>query len=201
MEVDKMKKLIFSFIITILALTTLQPSLIEAKTLEEFKFYKVKNDDTYYKIALQFGVSELELKELNPSNKGKLKRGELILIPKTLSNKEKDLLARLVHAEAKGEPFAGKVAVAQVVLNRVEHEQFPDTVEKVIKQEGQFDPVENGEIKKPATEKDKKAVKIALAKEGQGDGSLYFFNPEIAQNHWQDSRKTTKIIGNHQFAK
>lgn len=65
-----------------------------------------------------------------------------------LTNNEKNLLARLVHAEAKGEPYAGKVAVADVVLNRVENKQFPDSVESVIYQKNAFQPVQNGSIQK-----------------------------------------------------
>lgn len=198
-----MKKLAFVFLITLLSFTfTLnQPKNIFAKTKEDTQLYSVKEDDTSLEIALKFGVSELELKKINHSGKEGIKPGEQIIIPESISKKEQDLLARLVHAEAKGESFEGKVAVADVVLNRVDHHQFPNSIEKVIKQDGQFQPVDNGAINEPAGKLDKKAVKTALALEDQSDGSLYFYNPDIADNHWQKTRNVTKVIGNHQFSK
>lgn len=196
-----MKKLAFVFLITLLPFGLFNPGVIFAETTETSKVYTVKEDDTYFKIALEFGVSELELMELNPSNKKKLQTGDRLIIPESISKKEKELLARLVHAESKGEPFAGKVAVAAVVLNRVDHNQFPDSIEEVINQNGQFQPVDNGAINEPAGELDKKAVRNALALEDQGDGALFFFNPEIAESQWQKSRIVTNVIGNHQFSK
>jgi N-acetylmuramoyl-L-alanine amidase len=200
-----MKKLVFVFLITLLSYGLsykyIQPITIFAQTKENTKIYSIKENDTSRKIAVKFGVSELDLKKINKTNIEKLQQGEKIIIPKTITPKEKDLLMRLVHAEAKGEPFEGKVAVAAVVLNRVEHEKFPNTIEKVIKEEGQFQPVDNGAIKEPAEKVDQKAVQTALALEGQDNGSLYFYNPEIADNHWQKTRKVTDVIGNHYFSK
>lgn len=73
-----------------------------------------------------------------------------------VNKNDKELLARLVSAEAKGEPYAGKVAVATVVLNRVDSSKFPDTVKGVIYQKGQYSPVSNGQINKPADKGSKK---------------------------------------------
>jgi N-acetylmuramoyl-L-alanine amidase len=196
-----MKKLIFVILISLLSYISIQPNHTFAKTKEDTQIYTIKAEDTSLKIALQFAVSEKELKKINLTNKNELEAGERIIIPETISNKELDLLARLVHAEAKGEPFEGKVAVASVVLNRVDHNQFPNSIEKVIKQDGQFQPVDNGAIKEPAGKVDMKAVKTALALEDQGDGSLFFYNPEIAENHWQKTQTVTKKIGNHHFSK
>lgn len=195
-----MKKLVFVILVTLLSYSGIvfQPIHIKAQTKEDTQIYNVKREDNSLKIALKFAVSETELKSIN---KNKLQPGEKIIIPESISNNELDLLARLVHAEAKGEPFSGKVAVASVVLNRVEHNQFPNSIEKVIKQEGQFQPVDNGAIKEPAGQMDKKAVKLALALEDQNDGSLFFYNPDIAENHWQKNQKVTKVIGNHHFSK
>jgi N-acetylmuramoyl-L-alanine amidase len=116
---------------------------------------------------------------------------------------EKDLLARLVRAEAETEPFSGKVEVALVVLNRVDSKQFPDTIEGVIYQPGQFTTVENGEINKPADAESKQAVEKALSidRSNKDDGSLYFYNPKITSDDWLESKETTKVIGNHVFKK
>lgn len=122
-----------------------------------------------------------------------------------ISSAEKDLFARLVEAEAKGESFEGKVAVATVVLNRVDSPQFPDTITGVIKEvvggTYAFSPVQNGEINKPASEEAVQAVEEALTSENRLNGSVYFYNPEIAEDEWILSRPVVKTIGNHVFAK
>jgi N-acetylmuramoyl-L-alanine amidase len=116
---------------------------------------------------------------------------------------EIDLLARLVRAEAQTEPFEGKIAVACVVLNRVESSQFPDTIKEVIYQRGQFQPVSNGEIHEPADEESIAAVKEALSDQRNlvPESSLFFYNPDIATSRWLDSRATTVVIGQHVFKK
>jgi N-acetylmuramoyl-L-alanine amidase len=116
---------------------------------------------------------------------------------------EIDLLARLVRAEAQTEPFEGKIAVACVVLNRVESSQFPDTIKEVIYERGQFQPVSNGQINKPADEESIAAVKAALSDQRNlvPESSLFFYNPDIATSRWLDSRATTMVIGQHVFKK
>ena len=119
-----------------------------------------------------------------------------------LSNNEIDLLARLVRAEAQTEPYEGKIAVACVVLNRIENKRFPDTIKEVIYAPGQFQPVQNGEINKPADKESIKAVKAALSEHRQlATEALFFYNPAIATSRWLDSRKTTMVIGRHVFKK
>lgn len=123
----------------------------------------------------------------------------------SISNKETDLLARLVEAEAKGESYDGKVAVATVVLNRVESTQFPDSVKEVIYEvvgeSYAFSPVQNGEINKPASDEAKRAVEEALHRKDRLNESIYFYNPEIATDDWIRTREVVKTIGNHVFAK
>lgn len=123
----------------------------------------------------------------------------------SISNKEKDLFARLVEAEAKGESYKGKVAVATVVLNRVDSPQFPNKITKVIKQvvgnSYAFSPVQNGEISKPASDEAKRAVAEALTRKDRLNGSIYFYNPEIATDDWIRTRNVVKTIDNHVFAK
>lgn len=118
------------------------------------------------------------------------------------SQSEIDLLARLVRAEAETEPYEGKVAVACVVLNRLESPKFPDTIKEVIYQKRQFQPVSNGQINKPADEDSIKAVHEALnEKRTLAEDSLFFYNPVIATSRWLDSRATTITIGDHVFKK
>lgn len=120
----------------------------------------------------------------------------------SLTDDEIDLLARLVRAEAESEPYEGKIAVACVVLNRVESKKFPDAIKEVIYAPRQFQPVQNGEINKPADKESIKAVKAALSEQRQlAPGALFFYNPAIATSRWLDTRTTTKIIGRHVFKK
>ena len=121
----------------------------------------------------------------------------------TLSNEEKDLFARLVEAEAKGESYEGKVAVATVVLNRLESPEFPDSVTNVINEvvgsAYAFSPVQNGEINKPASDDSKKAVDEALTRKDRLQDCIYFYNPEIATDTWITTREVVTTIGNHVF--
>lgn len=123
----------------------------------------------------------------------------------SLSNEEKDLFARLVEAEAKGESYEGKVAVATVVLNRLESPEFPDSVTNVINEvvgsAYAFSPVQNGEINKPASDESKKAVDEALTRKDRLQDCIYFYNPEIATDTWITTREVVTTIGNHVFAK
>ncbi|EFV72792.1 YkvT protein [Bacillus sp. BT1B_CT2] len=117
-----------------------------------------------------------------------------------LTHKEKDLLSRLVHAEAKGESFEGKVAVANVVLNRVKDSRFPDSVKSVIYQRNAFEPVLNGSIEKKADRESVEAVEEAVDQNKKETDALFFYNPDIASDDWIKTRKVVKRIGNHVFA-
>lgn len=165
----------------------------------------VKPGETFWTIAKSYNVSLLELQRINQKQSDILFVGEALRIPQPISQADKDLLARLVHAEAKGEPFAGKVAVATVVLNRVDHPNFPNTIRQVIYERSggyyAFTPVQNGEINKPADREAYRAVEEAIAFRGLGSGSLYFYNPKTAKSEWIRSRQVTVVIGNHVFAK
>lgn len=123
----------------------------------------------------------------------------------SISNEEKDLFARLVEAEAKGESYEGKVAVATVVLNRVESPHFPNTITEVINEvvgdAYAFSPVQNGEIEKPASDETIRAVEEALTRTDRLNDCIYFYNPEIATDNWIRTREVVSTIGNHVFAK
>ena len=112
-----------------------------------------------------------------------------------------DLLARLVHGEARGEPYTGKVAVAAVVLNRVKSSSFPNTVAGVIYQKGAFDAVSDGQINMSPDSTSRKAAQDALNGWDPSYGAIYYFNPNTATNKWIWSRPMTVTIGNHRFCK
>ncbi|MCM2532433.1 cell wall hydrolase [Neobacillus pocheonensis] len=171
--------------------------------------YTVNNGDTMTKIANKSNLTLQELSKVNPQikNLDVIYVGEYVnTIKPTMkigySEYEKNLLARLVRAEAESEPYEGKVAVAEVVLNRVESPEFPNTIKDVIYAPGQFQPVSNGEINKPANSDSIKAVNEALTKNRNvGTKPLYFYNPEICTSHWLDNMPTTFVIGHHVFKK
>ncbi|WP_058308110.1 cell wall hydrolase [Gracilibacillus massiliensis] len=169
--------------------------------------YTVKKGDSFWKIAKQHGVSVNQLIQTNNYSSSLLYPGATLTIPATISESEKELMARLVHAEAKGEPYAGKVAVATVILNRVDHKNFPNSIKGVIHETYSngaihaFSPVANGEINKRADAEAKRAVEEAIVFRGQGQGSIYFYNPNTAVSNWIYDTTTTIKIGNHVFAK
>ena len=147
-------------------------------------------------VAVQSAEPEKETQEIEQAKEKEQEKSAV-----SISNEEKDLLERLVEAEAKGESYEGKVAVATVVLNRVESSQFPDSITKVINQKNAFSPVQNGEINKPASSEAKQAVEEALTRKDRLLDSIYFYNPEIATDDWIRTRDVVKTIGNHVFAK
>ncbi|EST52411.1 cell wall hydrolyses involved in spore germination [Brevibacillus panacihumi W25] len=118
-----------------------------------------------------------------------------------ITEREMELLARLVYAEGRGEPYEGQVAIAAVVLNRVSSPQFPDTVQEVIFAPRAFSPVRGGKLPFKANESTRKAAREAVAGADPTNGSLYFFNPNTATSEWIWSRTQTVRIANHIFAK
>lgn len=110
------------------------------------------------------------------------------------------LLARAVHAETKGEPYQGQVAVAAVMLNRVRHPSFPNTLAGVIYQPCAFEPVKNGSINEAPNDSAYNAARDALNGWDPTGGAIYFWNPSTATSKWIWTRKITLTIGRHVFA-
>ena len=119
----------------------------------------------------------------------------------TNSSSDLNLLARLVHAEARGEPYTGQVAVASVVLNRVKSSSFPNSVAGVIYQSGAFSVVNDGQINLTPNATAKKAAQDAINGWDPSYGAIYYFNPKTATNKWIWSRPVTVVIGRHRFCK
>lgn len=159
----------------------------------------VKSGETSWKVVSKSDESALELMKENHDKFPTLYNEEI-----DASEEDKELMARLVSAEAKGEPYEGKVAVAEVIINRVEHEDFPDTVKEVVYEQVSgtyaFSPVQNGEINKPADEESVEAVEEAMEDTETDTEAIYFYNPDIASDTWILSRQVTETIGNHRFA-
>ena len=112
-------------------------------------------------------------------------------------------LARIISAEAKGEPLEGQIAVGNVVLNRVRHAAYPNTIYGVIfdrKHGTQFSPVSFGTIYQTPTASAVRAAKMCLEGYTLSDTALFFVNPRLATNSWiQKNRPYAFTIGNHDF--
>lgn len=117
------------------------------------------------------------------------------------SSSDLNLLARIIYGEARGEPYTGQVAVGAVVLNRVRHSSFPNTIAGVIYQKGAFDAVADGQINYTPNSTAIKAAQDALNGWDPSYGAIYYFNPATATNKWIWSRPSTVTIGNHRFCK
>ena len=120
-----------------------------------------------------------------------------------ISSSDAQILARAVNGEARGEPYEGQVAVAAVILNRVKHSSFPNTISGVIYQPGAFTAVSDGQINVPISENSTvyKACKDAMNGWDPTSGAIYYFNPDTATNSWIWSRPLIVQIGKHRFCR
>lgn len=110
-----------------------------------------------------------------------------------------DLLARLISAESRGEPYEGQVAVGAVVLNRVNHASFPNSISEVIYQSGAFSCLYDGQFDQPVAESSYRAARDALNGWDPSNGAIYYFNPATATSSWIWSRPAIVTIGKHMF--
>ena len=119
----------------------------------------------------------------------------------TASSKDVTLLAMVINGEARGESYEGQVAVGAVVLNRVRHSSFPNTIAGVIYQPGAFTAVTDGQINTAIESSCFNAARDALNGWDPTGGAIYYYNPRTATNSWIRSRPIIKTIGKHVFCK
>lgn len=110
-----------------------------------------------------------------------------------------ELLARIISAEARGETYIGQVAVGAVVLNRVEHPSFPDTLSGVVYQNGAFSCIYDGQFYEEITDSAYSAARDALNGLDPSGGAIYYYNPKKSTNKWIISRPVITTIGRHVF--
>ncbi|MCL6588920.1 MAG: LysM peptidoglycan-binding domain-containing protein [Firmicutes bacterium] len=176
--------------------------------------YQVQYGDTLYLIAKRYGTTVTALKEANGIYGNEIRPGQTLKIPVSensggnypnpyLSQADLDLLARLVSAEAGGEPFEGQVAVAATILNRLRDPRYPKTISGIIYQVDagryQYSPVLDGRINLPASSSAYRAVQSALSGWDPSNGANGFYNPTKTVNQWVRSQPVTAVIGNHVF--
>ncbi len=110
-----------------------------------------------------------------------------------------ELLARVINGEARGEPYEGQVAVGAVVLNRVQHPSFPNTISGVVYQKGAFTAVDDGQINAEMYASSRRAARDALNGWDPTNGAIYYYNPKTATNQWIRTREIVCTIGRHVF--
>ncbi len=109
------------------------------------------------------------------------------------------LLAKVIAAEARGESYTGQVAVGAVILNRVEHSSFPDSISGVVYQAGAFSCVTDSNWKVEPTDTAKKAARDAINGWDPTGGAIYYYNPAKTSNKWIRTRPVIVTIGSHVF--
>lgn len=111
------------------------------------------------------------------------------------------LLAKVIAAEGRGEPYTGQVAIGAVVLNRVSHSSFPDSIAGVVYQPGAFSAVTDSNWKVEPTPDSKKAARDAINGWDPSGGAIYYYNPRKTSNKWIRTRPVVTTIGAHIFCK
>lgn len=110
-----------------------------------------------------------------------------------------NLLAKVISAEARGEPYVGQVAVGAVILNRIDHPSFPNTLSGVVYQPGAFTCMTDGQINEQTADSSKRAAQDAINGWDPSGGAIYYYNPEKSTNQWIFSRPVITVIGKHRF--
>jgi len=112
------------------------------------------------------------------------------------ANSENDfnLLARLISAEAKGEPYIGQVAVGAVILNRIKNPSFPNSIAGVIYQPGAFSCIGDGQFNEPVSESAYRAARDALNGIDPVGGALYYYNPKTASKSVNQSMRPHPVV-------
>ena len=116
------------------------------------------------------------------------------------NNNDLYLLAKLVHSEARGESYTGQVAVAAVVLNRVDDSRFPNTIAGVIYQPWAFTAINDGQFNLEPNQTAYQAARDAMNGWDPTYGAVYYYNPRTATSSWIRSTKTVTVIGQHIFS-
>ena len=111
-----------------------------------------------------------------------------------------NLLGRIFYAVGRGAPYEGQVAVGAVIMNRIAHPSFPNTLSGVIYQPGAFSCLDDGGINAPVADSAYKAAREAINGSDPSGGAIYYYNPAKTTNKWIWSREVIAVIGAHRFA-
>lgn len=174
--------------------------------LQTVPLHTVKKKENLYKIAMQYDVLPEDILVRNQLQSEKLVNGQQLKIvipyPMSQSQQRLDILAKIVEAEARGESMEGKMAVGNVILNRVKSDAFPSTIRGVVFQENQFTPIKNGVFAKTLPKKESyEAAKRVIEGENIVGEALYFYNPKKTTSTFFNKLTKIETIGNHVFLK
>ncbi len=185
--------------------------------------HRVKAGESLYLIAKQYGCSAEDIKRINGLSSNIIQPGTVLKVPtdsvavavasdytvvasssrggydRTYSQREWDMLAQVVYGEARGESYNGQVAVAAVVLNRMDHDDFPDSMYGVVFQKNAFTCVNDGQYYLKPNRTAYQAALDAMQGADPTDGCLYYWNPVTATSSWIWTRTIETKIGNHVF--
>lgn len=195
MEKLRLRNIIISLTLIILLNTVLLPYFIPVSTVKASS--AIKKEELYTGLGLMF-----LLVVLAGGNHDKKMQSADFYNYKNFDAAEIEILASIINAEARGESYEGKVAVGAVIINRVYHPSFPNSIKGVVYQRGQFTPVENGSINLSPNSDAFKAAYDAVSGMDPSKGSLYFYNPDKSRNPGFFAARTKVVrIGNHVFLK
>ncbi|WP_027338750.1 cell wall hydrolase [Halonatronum saccharophilum] len=195
------------------------------------KFYTVRRGDTLSSIARRLNTTVRAINVTNGRTSDRIYPGDRLVIPESngvveatpangaasrtvranpntnsfsranVTQAERDLLARAVYSEARGESYEGQVAIAAVVLNRVQDDRFPDTIRGVIFQPWAFSAVHDGQFWLEPDAQSRRAVEEALNGWDPTRGAAFYYNPVTATSQWMfDNMTSDVIIGKHHFS-
>lgn len=180
-------------------------------------YHTIVSGDTLSQLASRYHVSVNDIKKANNLKNDTIKVGDTLWIPlasakntaltsrsagsgsyKVTAN-EMELMAKAVYGEARGESTLGQIAVAAVILNRLDSPEFPNTITEVIYEPWAFTCVNDGQINLTPNTQAYQAVKEALTGYDPTMGSTYYWNPLTATSPWIWSRAVVVQIGSHLF--
>ena len=185
--------------------------------------HRVASGETLYQLAQRYGCTVNDIKKRNNLTSDVIQAGVVLKIPaasgttgnsnsnavvtssrggnyqRTYTQAEWDMLAQVVYGEARGEIYDGQVAVAAVVLNRLEHDAFPNTLRGVVFQKNAFTCVSDGQYYLTPNRTAYEAALEAMQGNDPTGGCLYYWNPTTATSSWIWTRRIEARIGNHVF--
>lgn len=178
----------------------LQTRIVQAR-LSELGFYDGKIDGLFDSETIASLKAFQESIGINVSGEiDRVTAASLDVSASAQTNSDLYLLAKLIHSEARGEPYEGQVAVGAVVLNRVKDPNFPNTLEGVIYQPWAFTALHDGQFDLEPNATAYQAAQDALNGWDPTYGCVYYYNPATATSSWIFSRTTVVTIGRHVFA-
>lgn len=187
-----------------------EPVIPKSADYRALTVHQVESGDDLYWIATTYGISVQELRKLNRLESDMIRVGERLVVPIDriryypvgvhLTAQEVEWLAQMIHAEARGEPYLGQVAVGAVILNRMLSSQFPDTLRGVLFQRNAFQPIQNGSFNMTPNASARKAALEAIDGHDPTEGAVFFFNPRQSTDRFMHSRTAKVTIGRHRFA-